>query len=102
MERNDEKKFLPCFLATGVGSLPHRDVTRACALIARTLPQTPFWPQLPKHSILESMNVQVSPGLPFLKVEESTGEIHFDATLDEAQELEKVYNFYLAGDVDSY
>jgi hypothetical protein len=102
MEAKDRKIFSPSFLATGVGSLPHADLQRACALIARTLPQTPFWPQLPKHSILESMNLQVSPGLPFLKVEESKGEIHFDATLDEAKELEKVYNFYLAGDVDSY
>ena len=102
MARDDKKKFLPCFLATGVGSLPHADVQRACKLIARTMDQTPFWPQLPKHSILESMNVQVSPGLPFLKVEEAKGEVFFDATLDQARELEKVYNFYLNGDANSY
>jgi hypothetical protein len=48
------------------------------------------------------MNVQVSPGLPFLKVDESKGEVSFDGTLDEAQELEKVYRLYLAGEVESY
>jgi hypothetical protein len=102
MERDDKKKFLPCFLATGVGSLPHADVSGACALISRTLPQTPFWPQLPKHSILESMNVQVSPGLPFLKVEGTKGEVSFDATLDPAREMEAVYQSYLADDETSY
>ncbi|MBU1205983.1 MAG: methionine synthase [Proteobacteria bacterium] len=102
MEKDDRKKFLPCFLATGVGSLPHADVPRACALIARTMPQTPFWPQLPKHSFLESMTVQVSPGLPFLKVEEGKGEVFFDTALDGARELEKVYNYYLTGDANSY
>jgi len=102
MERSDKKKFRPCFLATGVGSLPHTDPKRALALITGSFPRTPFWPQLPKHSVLESMNVQVSPGLPFLKVDESKGEISFDATLDEAKELEKAYSLYLAGDVESY
>ncbi|MBI5969332.1 MAG: hypothetical protein HY882_15920 [Deltaproteobacteria bacterium] len=102
MEACYGKFFNPCFLATGVGSLPHKDAQRALTLIARTLPQTPFWPQLPKYSILESMNIQASPGLPFLKVDESKGEIRFDATLDGAKELEKVYNSYLAGEVDTY
>jgi hypothetical protein len=102
MERIGKKKFRSCFLATGVGSLPHADPWRAFALINRSFPQTPFWPQLPKHSVLESMNVQVSPGLPFVKVDESKGEVSFDATRDDAQELEKVYRLYLAGDVESY
>ncbi len=102
MERDEKKEFLPCFLATGVGSLPHRDVDLACLLIARTLPETPFWPQLPKHSILESMNIQVSPGLPFLGVEEREGRVFFDSTRDEARELEAVYQSYLAADETSY
>jgi len=102
MEKIEGKRFKPCFLATDIGSLPHTDVSRACALIARTFPQIPFWPQLPKFSVLESMNVQVSPGLPFLKVDESKGNVFFDTTLDETQELEKVYRLYLAGEIDSY
>jgi hypothetical protein len=96
------KEFLPRFLATGIGSLPHKDVSRACELVAKSCPQIPFWPQLPRYSVLESMNVQVSFGLPFLKVDESKGDIYFDTTLDMAQELEKVYRLYLAGDTDSY
>ena len=102
MENSHKEEFHPCFLATGVGSLPHAVVQQACALIARTLPQIPFWPQLPKHSVLEGMNVQVSPGLPFLKVEEAKGEVFFDTHLDQARELEKVYNDYLTENVDAY
>jgi methionine synthase II (cobalamin-independent) len=97
-----KKNFSPRFLATGVGSLPHSDVQRACEVIAYNLPEIPFWPQLSNHSALESMNVQVSPGLPFLRVDETKGEVHFDSTLDEAKELEKVYRFHLAGEIDYY
>lgn len=102
MEGRKEDRFWPCFLATGVGSLPHGFVERACDLILCTLPQTPFWPQLPRHSLLESMNIQVSPGLPFLKVDEARGEVRFDSSLDEAGELEKVYQAYLSGATEPY
>ncbi len=102
MEPFERKSFIPHLQATGVGSLPHADTGEACTLIARTLPRTPFWPQLPKHSPLESMNIQVSPGLPFLRVDEKRGEVHFDTTLDEAVELEKVYRVYLSGKNEAY
>jgi hypothetical protein len=102
MEPMERKNFVPRFLATGVGSLPHASVQEACAFIARTLRRTPFWPQLPQYSLLESMNLQASPGLPFLAVDEEKGEVHFDSARDEAQELEKVYHSYLNGEVDTY
>jgi hypothetical protein len=102
MEPFRRNEFTPCFLATGVGSLPHPSVEGACLLIGRALPQTPFWPQLPQRSLLESMNLQASPGLPFLKVEEPKMEVLLDSSLDEAEELEKVYQAYLAGRVGSY
>ncbi len=102
MENLERKNFKPELLASGVGSLPHAEIGDACGLIARTLPQTPFWPQLPKHSPLESMNVQVSPGLPFLKVDERTGSVAFDSALDQAEEMEKVYRAYLSGETGGY
>jgi len=102
METSYRKTFNPCFLATGVGSLPHKDAQQALTLITRTIPQTPFWPQLPKHRVLESMIIQASSGLPFLRVDEAKGEVHFDADLDETKELEKVYSSYLARDVEPY
>jgi hypothetical protein len=100
MEQFQRKTFKPNLLATGVGSLPHERVAEACALIARTLPHTPFWPQLPKHSPLESMNIQVSPGLPFLQADENG--VSFNTALDEAKELEKVYRAYLSGETAPY
>lgn len=95
-------KFLPQFLATGVGSLPHRDLSRAINLITDLLPETPFWPQLPKYNLLENMILQVSPGLPFLKIEETKGEIIFEENREPARELEKVYAAYLKGDTSAY
>jgi len=102
MQSFERKDFIPHLLATGVGSLPHAEVGEACALIARALPRTPFWPQLPKQNPLESMNIQISPGLPFLKVDEKIGEVHLDATLDEAAEMERVYQAYLSGKIEDY
>ncbi len=102
MEPFSRKSFVPRLLATGVGSLPHQDARRAFALITRTLPRTPFWPQLPKSSFLESMNVQISPGLPFLKIEEKTGDVQFDAGRDQAGELERVYQDYLSDNAEAY
>jgi len=102
MESFERKSFTPHLMATGVGSLPHPDAGKACALIARTMPRTPFWPQLPKQSPLENMNIQISPGLPFLKVDEKRGEVHFDGTLDEAAEMERVYQAYLSGKIEDY
>jgi hypothetical protein len=101
MEKS-RKEFNPCCLATGIGTLPHGSVDGACSLITRILPQTPFWPQLPQYSVLEGMIAQVSPGFPFLKVEEERGEVLVDASQDQALELERLYRLYLEGDIDSY
>lgn len=70
-----EADFLPALSATGVGSLPHQDLTRAINLIIDILPDIPFWPQLPKYSPLENMITQVSPGLMVLSGDKEKGEI---------------------------
>lgn len=97
-----ETDFLPALSATGVGSLPHQDPTRAINLITDILPDTPFWPQLPKYSPLENMITQVSPGLPFLNVHEEKGEIFFADDRETSSELEKVYRAYLKKDSSAY
>lgn len=97
-----EARFLPALTATGVGSLPHQDLTRAVNLITDILPDTPFWPQLPKYSPLENMITQVSPGLPFLNVDEEKGTIFFAHERQIASELEKVYRAYLEKDNSAY
>ncbi|MGH8977333.1 MAG: hypothetical protein ACRDV7_04600 [Acidimicrobiia bacterium] len=45
-------------MATGVGSLPHRDADAAAALVLRCLPDLPAAPQLPQRSARESILAQ--------------------------------------------
>lgn len=56
--------FEPRLLATTLGSLPHRDVERATALILGYTPDIPAWVQFPKLG--ESMMRQFNDGLPGL------------------------------------
>jgi len=74
-------------LATGIGSLPHKDIDSALDLIFKYTPQIPFWPQLPKRDIREGMVEQFSEGLVF-KPEE--------------KELEKFYERIIANDIDYF
>lgn len=52
-----------------VGSVPLVDPAEAVALILRSTPEIPGWPQLPRRSFLENMYVQFSEGLPGLEVD---------------------------------
>lgn len=51
-------------LATGIGSLPHKETDRALDLVFGFCPQIPFWPQLPKRDSREGMVAQFTEGLP--------------------------------------
>jgi len=56
-------------LATIIGSMPHTDPELTCSRITKYLKDIPGWPQLPKRSFLENMNVQYSEGFPGLVVD---------------------------------
>ncbi len=86
-------------LATGIGSLPHKDATSALDLIFKYTPKAPFWPQLPKRDIREGMVAQFSEGLPCIKIK-SNGLV-FDAQNKE-RELENFYEHLIANDVDYF
>jgi len=86
-------------LATGVGSLPHKDADAALDLIFRYTPQVPFWPQLPKRDIREGMVAQFSQNLPCLKMGQSG--LVFDPR-DKDKELELFYERLLANDLDYF
>ncbi|KUK32601.1 MAG: Uncharacterized protein XD63_0169 [Thermoanaerobacterales bacterium 50_218] len=45
--------FVPTGLATGIGSLPHKDPAYAVSLVRKFFPYIPHWPQLPKLTPLE-------------------------------------------------
>src|SRR5208283_1932370 len=79
---------IKAFSTTGIGSLPHRDAADACELVFGTF-DIPFWPQLPNISFKESMIVQYSEGMPFIKVNERDEVI--SVIRDDSDELERFY-----------
>jgi hypothetical protein len=58
-------------MATGVGSLPHRDAAAAAALVLRCLPELPPVPQLPHRSMRESVLAQWMHGVPGVAVDDN-------------------------------
>jgi len=87
-------------LPTIIGSMPHTDPLKACALIARFLKDIPAWPQLPKRSFLENMYVQYSEGFPGAVVE--SNRIYVDTSKDYTKPLEELYAAYLENKVDKF
>jgi methionine synthase II (cobalamin-independent) len=90
------------FLATGIGSLPHRDEGEAFRLVLETFPHIPFWPQLPKRSFLEGMIAQYSQGFPSLKWDERERKVWVDTAQGFDQEVERFYQFLEAGELDPF
>jgi methionine synthase II (cobalamin-independent) len=87
-------------LPTIIGSMPHTDPKKACALIARYLKDIPAWPQLPRKSFLENMYVQYSEGFPGMVNENNR--IYVDTAKDYTKPLEELYQAYLENDAVKY
>ncbi|MDD4858789.1 MAG: methionine synthase [Dehalococcoidales bacterium] len=87
-------------LPTIIGSMPHTDAAKACALVSRYLKDIPAWPQLPKRSFLENMYAQYSEGFPGITIEGDR--IYVKHTADLPQALEALYAAYLENDVDKF
>lgn len=86
-------------LATGVGSLPHREADSALDLIFKYLPNIPFWPQLPQRDLREGMIAQFSENIPCIKINDSG--VYFDPQGKE-ESLEKFYEKAIAEDFDYF
>ncbi len=95
------KGWRPACLATGIGSLPHRDPVRACETVLKNFPEIPFWPQLPKRDSRESMYAMYSEGLPGV-VLASEGRVYVDTTLDLLPGVEAIFSRALAGKVEEF
>jgi methionine synthase II (cobalamin-independent) len=87
-------------LPTIIGSMPHKDPKKACALIARFLKDIPAWPQLPRLTFLENMYAQFSEGFPGVVVEKDR--IYIDTTKDYTKALEALYQAYLENDFSRF
>lgn len=94
--------FTPRALATGIGSLPHSNAQDALRVILNTLPQIPYWPQLPRRDFRENMYAQFSQDLPTVTIDlphEWIGSVIGEDVLDQA---EGFYARYLAQDPDLF
>lgn len=87
-------------LATGIGSVPHTDVGRACGDIFGLERTIPFWPQMVRRSPLEEMNAQFSEGLPLLDFQD--GRVRLAPQSSPEEDLARFYERYLAQDVDRF
>ncbi len=85
---------------TVIGSMPHRDPSKACRVVTRYLKDFPAWPQLPNRSFFENMCVQYSEGFPGIVVKEN--KIYVEHTKDLTKPLEALYTAYLENDIEKY
>jgi len=83
-----------------IGSMPHTDPDKACALVNHYLTDIPAWPQLPKRSFRENMSVQFSQGFP--GIVEKDNSIYVDRAIDWDEPLEELYNAYIENNIDKY
>lgn len=75
---------------TGIGSLPHQDAREAVNLVLKGF-DIPFWPQLPKRSLLEGMVPQFTEGMPQIRIDRD-GSVW--AHRDSEEELQRFYESY--------
>ncbi|MEW6490625.1 MAG: hypothetical protein AB1578_22275, partial [Thermodesulfobacteriota bacterium] len=94
--------FSPRGLATGIGSLPHRDPAEAVAAVLERLPAFPFWPQLPRRSPLEGMTLQYLEGFPGLRERPEGKDPVVDTGPEGMGEVEAFYGRVLSGDPEAF
>ncbi|MCP4669241.1 MAG: hypothetical protein GY849_23150, partial [Deltaproteobacteria bacterium] len=89
------------FAATGIGSVPFRDIDATCLKILEDLPEIPFWPQFVKRSYLEDMIVQPSEALPLLEIKEKERSLLVSDN-DRESALVTFYERFLAEEIDHF
>ncbi len=65
---------VPHFMATEIGSMPFMDPEYTVSVEIDNLPESPFWPQLPKTDLREQMEIQYSEGMPRAVVDSEKNE----------------------------
>ncbi len=90
------------FLATGIGSFPHKNERDIFPLILQSFPDIPFWPQLPKRSFLEGMVVQYSQGLPGLRWDEREQTVWLDTGQGFDKDTDRFYKSIEDGELEPF
>jgi hypothetical protein len=86
----------PKFLATGIGSMPFEDAAHAVEVSLSRLKAAPFWPQLPRLSLNEQMEIQYSEGMPCIVIDREKSRMYFDTARDYSDAFADFYEAYLA------
>lgn len=94
--------FSPRALATGVGSLPHPEVSDALRVVFENFKAVPFWPQLPRRDFRENMYVQFSQDLPSVKIDPGHEWIGAETGENTLAEVEAFYARYLSEDTSLF
>ncbi len=87
--------LIPPFLATGIGSMPYVDPEQALDIVFKSLPDAPIWPQLPRRSLNEQMEIQYSEGMPRAVIDATRRRLYFDTSGDPSDELAAFYERYV-------
>lgn len=95
-------EFKHPFIATGIGSFPHRDEKEVFGLILDHFPQIPFWPQLPRRSFREGILVQYSQGFPSLRWDEKGHKVWVDTSQGFETEVETFYQRLEKGETEPF
>jgi len=86
----------PKCLATAIGSMPHKDVSRALDVIFDAIPEAPIWPQLSARGLNEQMEVQYSEAMPCRVIDREAGRMYFDTSGDYSEAFAEFYEKYIA------
>ncbi len=92
---------IPQFTATAIGSFPYDSASEAVSLILENITDAPVWPQLPKTSLNEQMEIQYSEGLPCVVIDKEKERMYFETSGDYSESFGEFYeNYMLAMDPD--
>jgi methionine synthase II (cobalamin-independent) len=86
--------------ATGIGSIPHKDINAITDYIIKKCPGIPYWPQAANIDSREAMLVQYTENLPCLKLDVNN-EVIYDKT-DKDKNLLEYFEHLTSGDYDYF
>ncbi|HOC46371.1 MAG: hypothetical protein PHT96_06120 [Syntrophorhabdaceae bacterium] len=87
-------------MITGIGSFPFTNIDETIDLIFSTCRSIPFWPQLPKRSLLENMYAPFLEGVPCIVSNEEKNTIYMDTTQTEG--IEEFYENVAAENINAF
>ena len=83
------------FLSTAIGSMPFTDPDYAVGVSFKSM-DAPIWPQLPRISVLEQMEIQYSGNIPCAVVDLEKKRMFFQTDEDYSEKFAEFYDQYLA------